>query len=243
MTPVASPAVPAAPAAPAAFAIVGLKGKFAGKRFPVAKNMRIGRNPESDIPYPGDVPGISGNHCTLSPRENGIVLVDVGSSYGSFLPNGTKLTPNQKYLLKPGDMFCLGNKEQLFRVEPVGGAVPKAAPLTPPAPKAAPTPGAAGFTLVAAAGQFAGRRMPLNKPIRIGRAAGSDIQYPGNVPGISGNHCTLTPTAEGVVLVDLGSTYGTFQPNGTKLEPNRKYLLKKGDSFCLGNAAQRFTIE
>ena len=221
-----------APAASAAFAVVGVKGKFAGQRFPVGREMRVGRNPGSDILYPGDVPGISGNHCTLAPRDNGVVLIDVGSTYGSYLPNGTKLNPNQKYLFKAGDVFCLGTKDQMFRIEPVGGAAPKAAPS-----------GSAAYTLAGTGGHFAGRKMALNKPIRIGRAPGSDILYPSNVPGISGNHCTLTPTAEGVVLVDQGSTYGTYQPNGTKLEPNRKYLLKKGDSFCLGNATQRFTIE
>lgn len=220
------------PASAAAFAVVGVKGKFAGQRFPVGREMRVGRNPGSDILYPGDVPGISGNHCTLAPRDNGVVLIDVGSTYGSYLPNGTKLNPNQKYLFKAGDVFCLGTKDQMFRIEPVGGAAPKAAPS-----------GSAAYTLAGTGGHFAGRKMALNKPIRIGRAPGSDILYPSNVPGISGNHCTLTPTSEGVVLVDQGSTYGTYQPNGTKLEPNRKYLLKKGDSFCLGNATQRFTIE
>ena len=46
-----------------------------------------------------------------------------------------------------------------------------------------------------------------------------------------------------MILVDLGSTYGTFLPNGTKLTPNQQYLLKRGEGFCLANPKQRFTIE
>ena len=160
------------------------------------------------------------------------MLIDVGSTNGTYLPNGTRLNPNQKYLFKAGDMFCLGSKDQVFRVEPISGGIPVGAPT-----------GSGSYTLVGAAGHFAGRRMALNKPIRIGRAPGCDILYPSNVPGISSNHCTLTPTAEGVVLMDQGSTYGSFRPDGTRLEPNRKYVLRKGESFCLGNASQRFTIE
>lgn len=221
---------PAAPAASAAFAVVGVSGSFAGKRFPVGRELQVGRKPGNDICYPSDAPGISGNHCTLAPWDQGVVLVDVGSTNGSYLPSGIRLNPNQKYMFKAGDTFCLGSKEHMFRVEAVGGS-------------AAPSASAAGFSLAGTGGHFAGRKMALNKPVRIGRAPGCDILYPSNVPGISGNHCTLTPTAEGVVLVDLGSTYGTYQPNGTKLEPNRKYVLKKGDSFCLGNATQKFTIQ
>ena len=230
--PAPAPVHTPAPSPSASFVVVGVKGTFAGKRFPVGREMRVGRNPGNDITYSSDVPGISGNHCTLSPRDNGVVLIDVGSTNGSYLPNGTRLNPNQKYLFKAGDMFCLGSKDQVFRVEPISGGIPVGAPT-----------GSGSYTLVGAAGHFAGRRMALNKPIRIGRAPGCDILYPSNVPGISSNHCTLTPTAEGVVLMDQGSTYGSFRPDGTRLEPNRKYVLRKGESFCLGNASQRFTIE
>ena len=232
VSPAPAPVHTPAPSPSASFVVVGVKGTFAGKRFPVGREMRVGRNPGNDITYSSDVPGISGNHCTLSPRDNGVVLIDVGSTNGSYLPNGTRLNPNQKYLFKAGDMFCLGSKDQVFRVEPISGGIPVGAPT-----------GSGSYTLVGAAGHFAGRRMALNKPIRIGRAPGCDILYPSNVPGISSNHCTLTPTAEGVVLMDQGSTYGSFRPDGTRLEPNRKYVLRKGESFCLGNASQRFTIE
>lgn len=224
------------PAAPS-FVLVGISGQFAGRKMGIGKELRIGRSQGCDIQFSGEVPGISGSHCSVAPHANGVVLMDLGSTYGTLMPNGTKLNPNQKYLLKAGDMFCLANPKQAFRVEAIGAGAPAAA-----AP-AAPAPRGSGFVLSAVEGQFAGRKMQLTKPVRMGRGQGCDIQYPGTVPGISGNHCMLTPTAEGVVLTDLGSSYGTYLSNGTKLVPNKQYLLKKGDSFCLANQNQRFTIE
>ena len=227
------------PHAGAAFALVGISGQFAGRKLPLTKDLRIGRSQGCDLQFPGNVPGISGNHCMVSPQANGVVLMDLGSTYGTLMPNGTKLNPNQKYILKSGDMFCLGTKDQAFRVEAIGAASSGPAPHVD-----AVTPtGASYFRLKAVGGHFAGNTMHLTKAIRIGRSQGCDIQYPADVAGISGNHCMLTPTAEGVVLRDLGSTYGTFLPNGSKLAPNQNHLLKKGDGFCLANAQQRFVIE
>lgn len=222
-----------------AFALVGISGQFAGRKLPLTKDLRIGRSQDCDVQFPGNVPGISGNHCMISPQANGVVLMDLGSTYGTLMPNGTKLNPNQKYMLKSGDMFCLGTKDQAFRVEAIGAA--SAAPA-PHVDAVTPT-GASYFRLKAVDGHFAGNSMNLTKAIRIGRSQGCDIQYPADVAGISGNHCMLTPTAEGVVLRDLGSTYGTFLPNGTKLAPNQNHLLKKGDGFCLANAKQCYVIE
>lgn len=238
MAPKVGPAHPAG----AAFVLVGISGQFAGRKMPISREMRFGRNQGNDVQYSGDVPGISGSHCSIAPHEKGVVLTDLGSSYGTFLINGTKLNPNQKNLLKAGDTFCLANPNQAFRIE-AAGAAPAVGSTAPTAPVSPAVHRSAGFVLSAAAGQYAGRKMQLTKPVRIGRAPGCDIMYPGNVPGISGNHCMLTPSAEGVILTDLGSSYGTFLANGTKLIPNKQYMLKKGDSFCLANQNQRFTIE
>lgn len=238
-TPQPAPADPRpAPADPrpaaAAFVLTGLKGHYAGKRIPVSGDIRIGRSQECTLRYPSDVAGISSSHCLVSPRDNGIMLMDLGSTYGTMLPGGTKLNPNQKYLLKAGDLFCLANPGQVFRVDAQGAA---AAPAAPAVHRGS------GYVLCALDSPFAPRKMQLSKAIRIGRSQECDIRYPGDVPGISGCHCMLTPSAEGVLLTDLGSTYGTFLKNGTKLVPQKQYLLKKGDGFCLANNHQRFSIE
>ena len=215
-----------------AFCLTGMDGQFAGKRIPINKEMRIGRNPANDLVYAADAPGISGSHCVLIPREDGIVLMDLGSTYGTLLPNGTKLVPNQKYLVKAGDTFCLGNQKQMFRLDRMGNA-----------PTPAPASNPVSYRLTGQDGFFTSRQFPLSRELRIGRSSTNDVVYPADTSGISSNHCILIPQADGVLLMDLGSTYGTYLANGTKLIPNQKYLLKRGDAFCLGSRKQLFRVD
>lgn len=214
-----------------AFCLVGIEGQFAGKKIPVTKELRLGRNPGNDIVYSPDVPGISSMHCVIYPREDGVVLMDLGSTYGTLLPGGTKLVPQQKYLVRPGDTFCLGNQQQSFRLQSMEQPAPSPSFNTPV------------YTLIGQAGQFAGKRIPIGKQLSMGRRPGNDILYPQGSVGISGSHCVLMTKNEGVVLMDLGSTYGTYQSNGTKLVPNQTYLLKRGEGFYLGSPEQCFRIE
>lgn len=214
-----------------AFCLVGIEGQFSGKKIPVTKELRLGRNPGNDIVYSPDVPGISSMHCVIYPREDGVVLMDLGSTYGTLLPGGTKLVPQQKYLVRPGDTFCLGNQQQSFRLQSMEQPAPSPSFNTPV------------YTLIGQAGQFAGKRIPIGKQLSMGRRPGNDILYPQGSVGISGSHCVLMTKNEGVVLMDLGSTYGTYQSNGTKLVPNQTYLLKRGEGFYLGSPEQCFRIE
>ena len=44
-------------------------------------------------------------------------LIDRGSTYGTYLADGTRLGPNQPYALRPGTEFYIGTKENVFRVD------------------------------------------------------------------------------------------------------------------------------
>jgi hypothetical protein len=48
--------------------------------------------------------------------------------------------------------------------------------------------------------------------------------------GISGLHAAIQHTADGVQLVDVGSTNGTYL-NGRRLVPNQTYILRDGDEI------------
>lgn len=63
--------------------------------------------------------GVSGRHCAVSydAEMKQFVLVDLRSTYGTFLANGEKLTPNKQYYLKPGDGFFVGDSANMFKVE------------------------------------------------------------------------------------------------------------------------------
>lgn len=87
----------------------GLSGPLAGETFLINGMALVGRNPQCDISFPGSTAGISGRHCQLIVTEEKAAICDVGSSYGTFLKNGVRLQPNQKYFIRPGEVIHLGN--------------------------------------------------------------------------------------------------------------------------------------
>jgi uncharacterized RDD family membrane protein YckC len=100
--------------------IVGMTGQFAGKMFPIPpQGALFGRDAAScDFAFPESAQGISRNHCKVSfnPQTQLFVLYDLGSSYGTFLGNGTKVTQGLPTALRPGDEFYLASHNNTFRV-------------------------------------------------------------------------------------------------------------------------------
>lgn len=97
-------------------------GAFAGRRFAINGQLRIGRDPaRNDLVYPGSTQGISGAHCVLRLQGGTLWLEDLGSSYGTFLASGQKLTPRQPVQLRKGDSFYLASQRELFQITGKGG--------------------------------------------------------------------------------------------------------------------------
>lgn len=97
-------------------------GAFAGRRFAISGQLRIGRDPaRNDLVYPGTTQGISGAHCVLRLQGGALWLEDLGSSYGTFLSDGRKLTPRQPVQLRKGDSFYLASQRELFQITGKGG--------------------------------------------------------------------------------------------------------------------------
>lgn len=101
--------------------IRSMSAQHAGKAFPVGKApVIIGRNTaECVIVFKEGTPGVSGKHCSVyySSDAGLFTLTDLGSSYGTFLNNGMKLTANSPINLKPGDSFYVGDKANMIKVE------------------------------------------------------------------------------------------------------------------------------
>lgn len=98
--------------------LVGTEGVFAGRRFALEGTLRLGRLPDqNDLVFPADTTGVSGRHCVVRLTDGGATLTDLGSSFGTFLSDGTRLQPNQTVELKAGDSFTLGSQKQKFRLE------------------------------------------------------------------------------------------------------------------------------
>ena len=83
-------------------------------------------------------------------------------------------------------------------------------------------------------------------PVMIGRnAAECMIAYEQGTPGVSGRHCMLSYDGllEQFTLTDVGSSFGTFLSDGTKLQPNVPVKLMAGDSFYVGDKANVLTLD
>ncbi len=102
--------------------IQALSGVFAGKRFSIAGQVRIGRDPSrNDLVYPAETQGISSVHCVLTFQSGQLFLTDVGSTYGTFLGTGARLAPSQPAALRIGDRFFLGSEQEMFVITGRGG--------------------------------------------------------------------------------------------------------------------------
>ena len=97
---------------------IGQTNVLGGKSYPVRGKTVIGREPAScQIVFPPKTPGISGKHCMVQELAQGVVVTDLGSSYGTFLENGTKLEANKPYTILTGEAFFLASKDNGFRVK------------------------------------------------------------------------------------------------------------------------------
>lgn len=118
--PQAAPSAQTAPQEVAKPELLCLSGQFSGKTFSLAEgHLSIGRDPKRcNIIFHESTPGVSGKHCEVSfDRSTGkFNLIDSGSTYGTFLNSGDKLTSAQVYSLGTGDRFYLGNKDIMFEV-------------------------------------------------------------------------------------------------------------------------------
>lgn len=117
--PAAPPAVPAVPASAAALTVTGLSGVMQGKEFRLggSGSLVFGRDAsKANVAYPPDTRGVSSVHCEIKWKEGFLVLIDRGSTYGTFFGNGQKLEPNVPYKLQDNVRFYLAGEENQFRV-------------------------------------------------------------------------------------------------------------------------------
>lgn len=93
-------------------------GEFSGAVFHMNINDKIliGRDMSCNIKLNSNTPKISRQHCTVEFDGHNIWLTDMHSSFGTYLTDGTKLTPMNKVSLRPGMGFYLGDKNVSFIV-------------------------------------------------------------------------------------------------------------------------------
>lgn len=105
------------------------------------------------------------------------------------------------------------------------------------------SPSSGEFKIIGQSGLFAQDCFPVRNVILIGRdPAKCNVVFPKTASGVSAVHCELRREADALMLIDRGSTYGTYLADKTKLEPGRPYPLGVGDGFYLGAAENSFCV-
>lgn len=103
---------PAAKSPASVYGVQCLEGPLQGQIFQIPINgIMIGRDSACGILFPNDTQGVSSRHCTLSFQNNNLMLTDVGSSFGTYLEDGTLLQPMSPHPMRPNMRFYLGSQE------------------------------------------------------------------------------------------------------------------------------------
>ncbi len=94
-----------------------LSGSMKGRVYRVGSDgMMIGRDYDCGVRFDPKTPGISRHHCSIRWYQGGPALVDLGSSYGSYLADGRKLPPNYPVPAQVGTRFYLGSPGNMFEL-------------------------------------------------------------------------------------------------------------------------------
>lgn len=97
--------------------ITGIDGEFKERDFVIDKDLFFGRDPKRcNIIFPLDAEGVSGYHCKVYRENDKIMIMDLGSTYGTFINNGLKIGSNTAVELANGDTFYLGSDKNKFKV-------------------------------------------------------------------------------------------------------------------------------
>lgn len=97
---------------------VCVKGLFAGRRMAIRQETCLGTDgAKCAIAYPAGSPGVSRVHLRLWPDGGKLMIMDMGSTYGTWL-GGKKMTPGLAYHLPPGVYLYLGDGQIFQASEP-----------------------------------------------------------------------------------------------------------------------------
>lgn len=98
--------------------LVGVGGVHAGVVIPLDSSIVFGRDKKKcNLMYSSDTQGISNVHCQLTIIDGNVEVTDLGSTYGTFLDDGTKLTPYKPYTLSSGQGFYLADRQYSYRIQ------------------------------------------------------------------------------------------------------------------------------
>ena len=94
-----------------------LSGPLRGQSYPVGQDgLLFGCDPSCAVRLPAGTPGVSRRHCCIRWQQCVPVLLDLNSTYGTFMGDGWKLPPSYPVQLAAGSRFYLGDTRCLFQL-------------------------------------------------------------------------------------------------------------------------------
>jgi serine/threonine protein kinase/pSer/pThr/pTyr-binding forkhead associated (FHA) protein len=216
------------------FIKVAYQGNWEDKVYPLGlEAVIIGRLDTSDIVL--DSPGqryVSKRHCEILVRDQRVLIRDLGSTNGTLMGDIT-LQSNVFREWQPDVEVLLGPFTLALQTTQQIQAVP-----SPPVGVSGEEIASIQVTLVQSALKLScpnavPSRLPLGPthPIVVGRGVDCDMVI--EHPHVSKNHCRVQLSSEGVEVVDLRSTNGTFFGD-QRLPPHTPVLWRKDGTLSIG---------
>lgn len=203
-----------------------------------APRLVIGRGEGCEVRLPD--PSVSARHATLRQHGGSYLLVDEGSTNGTYLGD-VRLAPHAPRILTSGDRVRVGRVwlELRLTVVPQSSSPQDTRELALQlVQRALEAQGEdAGPRVVVASGPDAGKQLPLLQPgvpVVLGRGHGVDLAL--DEPDASRRHVQITRKADQVWVRDLGSKNGTLL-QGRRLPPERDILWRAGEELRIGQDA------
>ncbi len=97
--------------------LTGRSGIYMNAVLEVEKELLIGRDANMcQLVYPETAKEISGMHCKIQNINGNVCLIDLHSTNGTFLIDGTRIKPDMPRTMTSGQGFYLGSRENAFDI-------------------------------------------------------------------------------------------------------------------------------
>jgi pSer/pThr/pTyr-binding forkhead associated (FHA) protein len=199
-----------------------------------APRLIIGRGEGCEVRLPD--PSVSHRHASLRQRGGEYLLVDEGSTNGTYL-GPVRLPPQTPRAVRSGELVRVGRIWLEIRIEAAivkgGGAAAKELAMELVTRGLAAQGEAPWPRVTVLEGPDAGRAVTLRDPARryvVGRSNEADL--PMEDPATARRHVEIGRKGDGLVVVDLGSTTGALldnQPLGA-----REVAWRAGQELVVG---------
>jgi pSer/pThr/pTyr-binding forkhead associated (FHA) protein len=183
---------------------------------------RIGSAPDAQVVL--EQPGVAARHCELNVAGESATLTVLDAS-APVSVNGRPVSGT--LAVRPGDLIGVGPVQaRVVAVEKVLATVQRAAAVDDSG-QTKVRAAVPKFVLRGVSGAAFGKTYPVPGPVVIGRQQDCDISVP--TEEISRRHAQVKPTADGLLVEDLGSANGTFI-NGKRVQTG---LMRPGEELRL----------